>query len=119
MHKSIFLIAIVQNFLIHPTKPKKHTSSHLYLIHQNYIQNKVLRRALDAANIPDTTREGFPITPKTLRATHDTILIQKGISLDYIARTSGHTVEIIHKYYHSLLDEVSNKEANKVKSIWG
>gem|GEM_PF-6951218 len=80
---------------------------------------KVLRRALDAANIPDTTREGAPITPKTLRATHDTILIQKGISLDYIARTSGHTVEIIHKYYHALLDEVSHQEADKVKSIWG
>ncbi|WP_288503217.1 site-specific integrase [uncultured Leuconostoc sp.] len=80
---------------------------------------KVLRRALDAVDIPDTTREGLPITPKTLRATHDTILIQKGISLDYIARTSGHTVKVIHKYYHALLEEVSNKEADKVKSIWG
>lgn len=79
---------------------------------------KVLRRALDVVDIPNTTREGLPITPKTLRATHDTILIQKGISLDYIARTFGHTVEVIHKYYHALLDEVSNKEADKVKSIW-
>lgn len=78
---------------------------------------KVLRFALDAGGIPGTTREGLNITPKTLRATHDTILIQNGISLDYIARISGHTVEIIHKYYHALLDEVSHQEADKVKNV--
>ncbi len=79
---------------------------------------KVLRNVLSQLNIPLKTHDGLSITPKTLRATHDTILIQKGISLDYIARISGHTIEIIHKHYHALLDEVANAEADKVKGIW-
>ncbi|CDX66685.1 tyrosine-type recombinase/integrase [Leuconostoc citreum] len=80
--------------------------------------NKVFKKALNKVGIPDKTSDGLVITPKTLRATHDTILIQKGVSLDYIARISGHTIEIINKYYHALLDEVVNEEAEKVKNIW-
>ncbi|WP_294976387.1 site-specific integrase [uncultured Leuconostoc sp.] len=81
--------------------------------------NKVLRRSLNDLGISSETREGAKITAKTLRANHDTILIQKGVSLDYIARISGHTIEIIQKYYHALLDEVAHQEADKVKNIWG
>lgn len=81
--------------------------------------NKVLRHSLKDLGISPETREGAKITAKTLRATHDTILIQKGVSLDYIARISGHTIEIIQKYYHVLLDEVAHQEADKVKNIWG
>ncbi|MGQ4573714.1 tyrosine-type recombinase/integrase [Leuconostoc pseudomesenteroides] len=79
---------------------------------------KVLRNVLSQLDIPLKTHDGLSITPKTLRATHDTILIQKGISLDYIARISGHTIEIINKHYHALLDEVASAEADKVKGIW-
>lgn len=82
---------------------------------------KVFQRALVASGIPRNRhfdKNGRKLTPKSLRATHDSLLISKGISLDYIARISGHTVEVINQYYRALLDETATQEAEKVKQIW-
>lgn len=80
-----------------------------------------LQRALVTSGIPCNRhfdKNGRKLTPKSLRATHDSLLISKGISLDYIARISGHTVEVINQYYRALLDETATQEEEKVKRIW-
>ncbi|GAK30253.1 phage integrase [Weissella oryzae SG25] len=82
---------------------------------------KALFLALKKSGVPEcnwTTRDGQKITPKALRATHDTILIAAGVPIEYIAQISGHTIEIINKYYRALLDEQAQKGQEMVRNLW-
>ena len=75
--------------------------------------SKVFNKAKDKFNIDDE------ITPYSLRHTHASYLISKGISIEYISKRLGHaSISITLDVYTHLLDEHKKEQGQRVREIF-
>ncbi|MGW7932610.1 site-specific integrase [Staphylococcus xylosus] len=98
---------------------KKSISNHplridgkLFNLSHNAI-SKVFKKAKEEFNIDDE------ITPYSLRHTHASYLISKGISIEYISKRLGHAnISITLEVYTHLLDEHKKEQGQRVRELF-
>ncbi|PHK50631.1 site-specific recombinase [Staphylococcus edaphicus] len=75
--------------------------------------SKVFKKAKEKLNIADE------ITPYSLRHTHASYLISKGISIEYISKRLGHaSISITLDVYTHLLDEHKKEQGQRVRELF-
>ncbi|AQL56445.1 tyrosine-type recombinase/integrase [Abyssicoccus albus] len=75
--------------------------------------NKVFKKAKEKFNIEDE------VTPYSLRHTHASYLISKGVTIEYISKRLGHAnISITLDIYTHLLEEHKKEQGDKVREIF-
>lgn len=83
----------------------------------NEATNKLLRNTLKELGIQQK-KEGLPISIHGLRHTHISVLLYKGVSIQFISERAGHKdIDTTLKHYTHVLKEMRKEEEEKSVSI--
>ena len=101
----------IQNFL--ESHPKHH--DHIFNTGANLISNKAVTDTLRKFLIEN--RKGN-YTLHSLRHTHASMLLAKGLSIQYVSKRLGHAnIEITWRVYSHLLEELKTEEDEKLNKV--
>ena len=101
----------IQNFL--ESRPKYH--DHIFNTGANLISNKAVTDTLRKFLIEN--RKGN-YTLHSLRHTHASMLLAKGLSIQYVSKRLGHAnIEITWRVYSHLLEELKTEEDEKLNKV--